>query len=65
VPDLRVSEAVSTPGRRRALKALAAAKNTNLHRVAKGEKPVVAGKTVAPSTIGLSKGKAQRILKSR
>lgn len=56
---------MSTPGRRRALKALAAAKNRNLHRVAKGESPKVAGKTVSPGTIGLSKAKAQRILKER
>jgi hypothetical protein len=56
---------MSTPGRRRALKALAAAKDRNLHRVAQGEKPKVAGKTVSPGAIGLTKGKAQRILRER
>ena len=56
---------MSTPGRRRALKALAAAKNRNLHKVANGEKPTVAGKKVSPGSIGLSKSKAQRILKER
>lgn len=56
---------MSTPGRRRALKALAAAKNRNLHRVAEGKSPVVGGKKVSPGKIGLSKGKAQRILKER
>lgn len=56
---------MSTPGRRRALKALAAAKNRNLHKVAQGQSPTVAGKKVSPAKIGLSKGKAQRILKER
>ena len=56
---------MSTPGRRRALKALAAQKNANLHAVARGDKPHVAGKPVSPSTIGLTKGKAQRTIANR
>lgn len=43
-PRRRVVE--STPGRRRALKALAAAKRRNKAAVLRGEKPVIAGKAV-------------------
>ncbi len=56
---------MSTPGRRRALKALAARKETNLHRVAQGKKPIVGGKQVSPGSIGLSKTKAKKTLANR
>lgn len=41
---------MSTPGRRKALKALAAAKRKNKARIAKGKKPVLEGKPVAIKT---------------
>jgi len=41
----------STPGRRKALLALAAAKKRNKLRIADGKKPVVEGKKVSPSTL--------------
>jgi hypothetical protein len=56
---------MSTPGRRKALKALAARKKANVDRVAEGKKPIVGGKKVSPKTIGLSKEKAQSIRKNR
>ena len=54
-----------SPGRRRAFKALASRRKTNVNRVAKGLKPIVAGKKVSPGTIGLSKTKAKRIIANR
>lgn len=56
---------MSTPGRRRALKALAARKRTNVDRVADGKKPIVGGKQVSAKKIGLSKSKAQSIRRDR
>ncbi len=50
---------MSTPGRRRALKALAAKKKANVNRVARGKKPIVGGKKVSAKSIGLSKKKAK------
>jgi hypothetical protein len=41
---------MSTPGIRRALKALAAAKRSNKNRVLRGEDAVIAGRKVVPST---------------
>lgn len=56
---------MSTPGRRKALKALARRKRINLQRVARGEKPIVGGKKVSAASIGLTKKKAQERLKKR
>jgi hypothetical protein len=42
---------VSTPGRRKALNALAARKRNNLQRVARGQKPIKGGKRVNASSI--------------
>jgi hypothetical protein len=56
---------MSTPGRRRALKALAARKRANVSRVAAGKKPIVAGKKVSAKSIGLTKKKAQERLRNR
>ena len=56
---------MSTPGRRKALKALAKRKRINVERVAKGLKPIVNGKKVSASSIGLTKKKAQERLKKR
>jgi hypothetical protein len=42
---------VSTPGRRKALKALAKRKHANTVRVAQGKKPIINGKKVAVSTL--------------
>jgi hypothetical protein len=50
---------VSTPGRRKALKALARRKRANVARVARGEQPIVAGKKVSAKSIGLTKSKAK------
>jgi hypothetical protein len=58
---------MSTPGRRRALRALAARKRANRNRIAKGQKPIVGGKAVTLSTFNrktgarMSKKKAQRL----
>jgi hypothetical protein len=41
----------STPGRRKALKALAAAKKRNKTRMSQGKKPIVEGKPVSPSSL--------------
>ena len=41
---------MSTPGRRRALKALAKRKSSNTARVARGQKPIIAGKSVTIAT---------------
>jgi len=56
---------MSTPGRRRALRALARRKKLNVDRVAMGEPPLVAGKPVAGSKLHLTKAKAKRIMKAR
>ena len=50
---------MSTPGRRKALKALGNRKRINRDRVARGEKPIVGGKKVSAKSIGLTKKKAQ------
>lgn len=41
---------MSTPGRRRALKALGARKRANVNRVASGKKPIIDGKQVTLAT---------------
>ena len=61
---------MGTPGRRKALKALARARRANLRRVAKGEKPVIDGKRVSKSTYAKHGGttsakEAKRRLKRR
>lgn len=53
---------MSTPGRRKALKALARRKKANLRRVAEGKKPIVDGKKVSAKSIGLTKKKAKERL---
>ena len=50
---------MSTPGKRKALKALADRKRKNVDRVARGEKPIVGGKKVSARSIGLTKEKAR------
>jgi len=53
-------------GKRKALKALARRKRSNVRRVADGKKPIVDGKKVNPKTIGLTKKKAkERLSKQR
>jgi hypothetical protein len=42
---------VSTPGRRKALRALAKRKRLNKARMKQGKKPIVKGKKVSPSTL--------------
>jgi hypothetical protein len=54
---------MSTPGRRKALRALARRKRANVRRVAEGKKPIVKGKKVSPRKIGLTKAKAKERLK--
>lgn len=62
---------MSTPGRRRALRALAARKRANVRRVAQGKKPIVEGKQVTLSTFNkktgahLTKSKAKERVKAR
>ena len=56
---------MSTPGRRRALKALARRKRANLRRVAEGKKPIVEGKEVSAKSLGLTKGKAKKRLSAQ
>jgi len=62
---------MSTPGRRRVLRALAARKRANAARVARGQKPILQGKQVALSTFnwktgaGLTKKKARQRVKKR
>jgi hypothetical protein len=56
---------MSTPGIRRALKALARRKRANVNRVARGKKPIVGGKKVSASSIGLTKSKAKERLSAR
>jgi hypothetical protein len=51
---------MSTPGRRKALKALARRKRANVDRVARGQKPIVKGKKVSAKSIGLTKKKARK-----
>ena len=50
---------MSTPGRRKALRALARRKRINVNRVAAGKKPIVNGKKVSAKSIGLTKKKAK------
>lgn len=56
---------MSTPGRRRALKALSRRKRSNLRRVASGKKPIVGGKKVSARKIGLTRKKARARLARR
>lgn len=56
---------MSTPGRRRALRALAARKRANVDRVARGEQPIVDGKKVSAASLGLTKAKAKRLQAER
>lgn len=56
---------MSTPGRRKALKALARRKRINVDRVAAGKKPIVDGKKVSASSVGLTKKKARESQKRR
>lgn len=55
---------MSTPGRARALRALAARKRSNTARMARGEKPIIGGKKVTPATYtrrtGMTKAKAKK-----
>lgn len=41
---------MSTPGRRRALRALARRRRANRNRIAQGKKPILEGKQVSAST---------------
>jgi hypothetical protein len=56
---------MGTPGRRRALRALAKRRRTNLRRVARGQSPIVKGKKVSAKSIGLTKAKAKKRLAAR
>jgi hypothetical protein len=56
---------MSTPGRRKALKALARRRRINVERVAAGKQPIVDGKKVSAKSIGLTKKKAKERLKKR
>lgn len=56
---------MSTPGRRKALRALAARRRLNLRRVAAGKRPIVGGKKVSAKSIGLTKKKARKRLAAR
>lgn len=56
---------MSTPGRRKALKALARRKRINVQRVAQGKKPIVGGKKVSAKSIGLTKKKAKERLANK
>ena len=51
---------MSTPGRRRSLKALARRKRLNKQRMKQGKKPIVAGKKVSPSPLRSKKRRAKR-----
>ena len=55
---------LSTPGRRRALKALGAKRRSNLRRVAAGKSPVVAGKKVSARSLGPDKDYGQGALET-
>lgn len=50
---------MGTPGRRRALKALARARNSNLERIAEGRPPMVEGHRVAPGYHGMPHSAAE------
>jgi len=54
---------MSTPGRRRALKALAAAKRKNANRAAAGKPITIAGKTIKASTYKSKFGLPKRLKK--
>jgi hypothetical protein len=58
---------MSTPGRRKALKALAKRKRANARRIVEGKKPILGGKKVAISTFtkktGMTKKKAKEAVK--
>lgn len=51
---------MSTPGRRKALKALAARKRANKARIKAGKKPIIAGKKVSLSTFRKKTGSKKR-----
>lgn len=55
---------MSTPGRRRALKALAAARRRNKERVSEGKDAIIDGRHVSPATYkheyGVPKGNERR-----
>jgi hypothetical protein len=61
---------MSTPGRRKALKALSGRKRANRNRVAQGKKPIIGGKQVSLKTFnrktgaGLTKTKAKQLRKN-
>ncbi len=55
---------MSTPGRARALRALANKRRQNVRRVAAGKSPIVAGKKVSAKSLGLTKTKAKKRLKT-
>lgn len=48
---------MSTPARRRALKALAKRKRANKQRIKQGKKPIIGGKKVSMSTFRRKTGK--------
>jgi len=56
---------MGTPGRRRSLKALGAARRRNLRRVAQGKKPIVKGKKVALSTFAKKTGVTPKKARAR
>lgn len=47
---------MSTPGRRKALKALGARKRGNARRLARGENPIIGGKRVSKKTFRAKTG---------
>jgi hypothetical protein len=59
---MRDGIALRTPGRRRALRALARRKRANVRRVAAGKRPIVGGKQVSAKSIGLTRAKARKRL---
>lgn len=62
---------MSTPGRRKSLRALGRRKRSNTARIAAGKKPILGGKPVSPSTFrkrtgaSTSRKKAQQRQKAR
>lgn len=56
---------MGSPGRRKALKALGAARRRNLKRVAQGKKPIVKGKKVALSTFAKKTGVTPKRARAR
>jgi hypothetical protein len=58
---------MSTPGRRRALKALGSRRRANRNRIAAGKKPIIGGKQVTLGTFnkktgaGMTKNKAKEL----